>query len=77
MNLKDYIEQLERGGVKTLADAIGVSSSYLSQMASGRCHISPARCVVIEQATSGKVSRKELRPTDWMNIWPELVSDKS
>ncbi len=73
MNLKSYLEQLERGGVKSLADSIEVSSSFLSQMASGRCKISPARCVLIESATNGIVSRQELRPDDWMNIWPELV----
>jgi len=73
MNLKHYLEQLERGGVKSLADHIGVSSSFLSQMASGRCKISPARAVLIESATNGIVSRKELRPADWMSIWPELV----
>ncbi|WP_174847193.1 transcriptional regulator [Yersinia artesiana] len=73
MELKKYITQLERGGVKKLASDLGISSSYLSQMASGLCPISPARCVEIEIATAGIVSRQELRPADWAKIWPELV----
>lgn len=72
MQLKNYIDELERGDAKKLADQLNVSSSYLSQMASGRCPISPARCVEIEIATQGKVSRRDLRPSDWVKIWPEL-----
>lgn len=72
MQLKQYIDELERGEAKKLAERLFVSSSYLSQMASGRCSISPARCVEIETATNGKVSRRDLRPDDWQKIWPEL-----
>ena len=31
------------------------------------------RCVQIEQATDGAVTRRDLRPADWHLIWPELV----
>ncbi|MFM2057928.1 MAG: hypothetical protein RLY71_2313 [Pseudomonadota bacterium] len=31
------------------------------------------RCVQIEQATAGAVMRWDLRPDDWMRIWPELA----
>lgn len=34
----------------------------------------PARhCPAIERATGGAVTRKDLRPDDWQDIWPELV----
>lgn len=72
MDLKNYIDSLEWGGAKHLADKLGVSKSFLSQMASGASSISPKRCVEIELATYGKVSRKDLRPSDWHKIWPEL-----
>lgn len=71
MNLKSYFA-IESGNATRLASAIGVSLSYLSQFASGACSISPARCVEIEEATKGAVSRKDLRPDDWSRIWPEL-----
>lgn len=74
MQLKQYIDELERGEAKKLAERLFVSSSYLSQMASGRCSVSPARCVEIEAATDGKVSRRDLRPDDWQKIWPELTA---
>jgi len=31
--------------------------------------------VSIERATDGAVTRKDLRPEDWHEIWPELASD--
>lgn len=73
MNLKTYFSTLERGGATHLAEKLGVSISFLSQMASGAAAISPARCVAIEQATEGAVTRQELRPDDWHLIWPELA----
>ena len=33
----------------------------------------PARyCPQLEQMTGGKITRKEMRPNDWMQFWPEL-----
>lgn len=72
MELRKYIDTLERGKAKELAEVLEVSSSYLSQMASGKTAISPARCVDIEIATNRIVTRKDLRPNDWFKIWPEL-----
>lgn len=60
MDLKTYLSSLERGGVSKLADEIGVSASFLSQMASGSSSINPARCVLIETATKHAVTRREL-----------------
>ena len=74
MELKTYINKLERGGAKKLAATLGISRSHLSQMASKRCPISPQRCVEIEKATQGDVGRRDLRPDDWNKIWPELIS---
>lgn len=77
MDLKTYLLSLERGGASKLAEGIGVSASFLSQMAAGSSAISPARCVLIERATEGVVSRKDLRPNDWRDIWPELITPTS
>lgn len=72
MNLREYIDS-KPGNATRLAADIGVSLSYLSQMSSDLRAINPARCVEIERATSGAVTRKDLRPDDWAAIWPELV----
>lgn len=74
MDLTTYISR-KRGSATDLAAAIGVSPSYLSQMVRGKSPISPERCVEIEKATGGEVTRKNLRPDDWDRIWPELVPD--
>lgn len=31
-------------------------------------------CPAIEAATNGAVTRRDLRPDDWWEIWPELVT---
>lgn len=79
MNLKEFISTSERGTAKRLAAFLGVSPSYLSQMASGESSISERRCVLIERFSSGKLSRRDLRPDDWQDIWPELaeLSDRT
>jgi len=30
--------------------------------------------VALEHATGGAVTRQELRPADWQQIWPELAT---
>lgn len=71
MDLKTYISS-ERGRAAALAADLGVSPSYLSQMATGKAPISAERCVEIEQKTQGMVPRQHLKPEDWPRTWPEL-----
>jgi DNA-binding transcriptional regulator YdaS (Cro superfamily) len=71
MKLHDYLST-ERGLAARLAAQLDVSPSFLSQMAAGDAAISPARCVLIEEYTEGAVTRRDLRPGDWMDIWPEI-----
>lgn len=75
MNLREYLNSLERGAAAKLAAQLEVSPSFLSQMAAGDAAISVKRCVMLESLTEGAVSRKDLRPDDWMEIWPELPRD--
>lgn len=72
MKLKEYFLS-RRGGQTNMAKSLGVSRSQMSQMVSGHCPISNERCVVIENLTSGLVSRKDLKPDSWEKIWPELA----
>jgi DNA-binding transcriptional regulator YdaS (Cro superfamily) len=71
MDLKTYLSS-ERGRASALAAEMGVSLSYLSQMANGKAPISAERCVEIEQKTQGIVPRQHLKPDDWQRTWPEL-----
>lgn len=72
MDLKTYI-QADRGRASRLADKLGISRSYLSQLASGKAPLSAARCVAIERETEREVTRQELKSIDWPDIWPELI----
>ena len=46
----------------------------VSQWATGVKAVPTERCPEIERATSGAVTRRDLRPDDWHRIWPELVT---
>lgn len=61
------------GGSKRLSQQLGVSVPTVSNWISGKRPIPPKRCVQIEQLTNGAVTRKDLRPHDWREIWIELA----
>ena len=82
MNLKSYLATLPRGTQSEFAAAVGIDKVYLSQIASAKVSgrsvaPSPALAVRIEHATGGQVSRRELRPADWREIWPELATKEA
>ncbi|WP_079218906.1 transcriptional regulator [Herbaspirillum robiniae] len=73
MDLKTYI-RAERGRATKLAAGLGISTSYLSQMAGGEAPISAERAVQIEQMTGREVTRKDMFPESWERTWPELLN---
>lgn len=52
----------------------GTSRGYLKQIAYGNKQASAALAVSLERELNGSLSRKELRPSDWSQIWPELTA---
>jgi len=72
MNIDTYLK-VKNISQSSFAELIGVSLGMVNQWISGHRPISPEKCVTIEKATQGKVTRKDLRPDDWHLIWPELV----
>jgi DNA-binding transcriptional regulator YdaS (Cro superfamily) len=62
------------GGVTKLASIIGVDYQLIQQWRKKtQKDCTPAGvCVRIEQATNGEVTRADLRPGDWQQIWPEF-----
>jgi len=65
------------GGVARLADAVGVRQSAISNWRVRGTRPNPAYCAAIERATGGQVTRQDLRPLDWMAIWPELAESQA
>lgn len=55
-----------------VVDRTGTTRGYLKQIAYGNKQASAALAVSLESELSGTLSRKELRPSDWSQIWPEL-----
>jgi DNA-binding transcriptional regulator YdaS (Cro superfamily) len=72
MNLKDWVNE-RRGRSLAIANALGVSPPVVSDWVTGKKGIPIERCVAIERATQGVVSRKDMRPGTWQEIWPELA----
>ncbi|QBQ98184.1 transcriptional regulator [Paraburkholderia pallida] len=71
MNLRTYLSA-ERGRLVKLARNIGAHASDVSAWANLMRPVPIIVCWSIERATTGAVTRKDLRPNDWHLIWPEL-----
>lgn len=64
--------------LKTATDAqvegTGTTRAYLRLIAYGHKTASAEIAARTESATSGLVTRRDLRPEDWRQIWPELTA---
>jgi len=76
MNLSEYLKQSPRGGGTALAVQIGVAQPTVSEWSTGKKQVPIERCVAIERATEGAVTRRDLRPDDWHAIWPEIIQEQ-
>ena len=74
MHLKDYLLTEGRGAGSSLSRALEVPASLISDWANENRPIPIERCAAIEQPTNGAVTRRDLRPADWKNIWPEIAT---
>lgn len=76
MTLTDYFKSPGALSLTELRERIGAKSdAQIRQWQHGYADRvpSPANCVAIERATDGAVTRRDLRPDDWRDIWPELA----
>ena len=60
------------GSQRLLAESIGVSPQTIWAWIDRGSLIPPEKCVLIERVTDRAVTRQDLRPDDWKQIWPEL-----
>lgn len=74
MNLKQYLSE-GRGRQALLAKSLGAHAPDVSRWADGSRPIPVAYGAQIEMATEGKVTRREMFPDDWQDIWPELIGE--
>lgn len=73
MLLSQYLKKQGRGSLSFIAKSASTHAPDVSRWAKGTRPVPIEKCVLIELATDGQVTRKDLRPSDWHLIWPELV----
>lgn len=73
MLFKNYFFQLDAKARKGLAERVGTSVGHLTNFSYGYTMLNPAVCVAVERDSACQVTRQELRPDDWKEIWPELI----
>lgn len=74
MKLDDYFS---RAGIShaEFSRKTGISYAFLWQVKKGYRKMPPKYCPMIEEVTGNQVTRRDLRPDDWAEIWPELSDD--
>jgi hypothetical protein len=72
--LIDYINAMPELDRHSFAKKCGTSVGYIRKVMSSRkpLFFGPAICRKLEVETDGLVTRQELRPKDWHEIWPEI-----
>lgn len=61
------------GSQTRLAQILGVTKAAVGQWKQEGRGVPVKHCAMIERAASGVVTRRDLRPSDWWLIWPEMV----
>lgn len=79
MTLDDFLKRPGAPSTAAFAATLGLHEGqvrqwrhgYVAGGADGKPRVpSPENCVLIERATNGLVTRRDLRPHDWVRIWP-------
>lgn len=71
--LLTFIKTLDKDARLDFFAKCGTTEGYVRKVAcSDSLLLGVAICVAIEQQTGGKVTRKDMRPDDWLLLWPEL-----
>lgn len=61
------------GGLAKLAAIAGVKPPTAYEWKTGERDVPPRRCYLIELGLKQQVTRKDLRPDDFAEYWPELA----
>ncbi|KGC15007.1 hypothetical protein DM48_333 [Burkholderia gladioli] len=74
--LKSFLAGYRPDDREVFAARCGTTAAFLRNVVYGQRKPGEKLCVAIERATEGAVTRRDLRPDDWQDIWPELVELK-
>lgn len=67
-----YLNGLSKQEQADFARRCGTTVGYLRKAGSRGEKLREKVCALVETHSAGAVKRAELRPEDWMEIWPEL-----
>ena len=67
-----YLNGLSKQEQADFAQRCGTTVGYLRKACSKGEQLREKVCALVEMHSAGAVKRAELRPEDWMDIWPEL-----
>lgn len=72
MDLKAFLKSLPGDAAQRFAQDCKTSLGHLRNICYGIKPCAPALAVLIEQKSGRLVTRQELVPDKWRDIWPEL-----
>ncbi len=67
-----YLNGLTKQEQAYFAERCGTSVGYMRKVCSMGGLLREKVCALAEAHSAGAVTRKDLRPDDWAEIWPEL-----
>lgn len=70
--LRRFLNSMSLEQQRHFAIQCGTTIGYLRKALSTGSYFGAALSVKIEKNSNGAVTRKDLHPNDWLNIWPEL-----
>lgn len=75
--LKTYLLQMSVDDRVAFASRCGTTWPFLRNVAYGYRSPGEKLCVSIERESTQLVTRRDLRPNDWHEIWPELAEQET
>ncbi|WP_175786368.1 transcriptional regulator [Burkholderia cenocepacia] len=71
--LKSFLAVATKAEREDFASRCGTTPAFLRNVIYGTRRPGEKLCVAIERESGCVVTRRDLRPDDWQDIWPELV----
>ena len=74
--LRAHLRTLSVDEQRAYAMRCGTTIGYLRKALSLDLRLRAHVCVALERESAGAVTRRDLRPDDWQDIWPELAESE-
>lgn len=75
VKLKQFLASMPPSERDRFASRCGTSVGYLRNVGYGYRTAGEKLCASIERESNHAITRRDLRPHDWQDIWPELIKE--